>query len=581
MKKTKKTKEKKYTSPKSRESKSKIKYRSIKLINLILIILISSVVFLGVVGAIAQITLKKVNNNTDIIYNDQLVSIINVGEINNEFLTISYNVSRGIETPLYFEFDKEKKANNTLIKSSLVEYEKANSDKFQTGYMEKFKSDYADYMLIWEAVKLKKKEGNTSLTMEKGKLITLERSMFNSINGLIKYNKLAAEKLKVNSNNIYKDSVKMLYIINFAAILIITTLSIIIIKIFRHSLKEMIDELNVISQGDFTATINVSANNEFGMMKKSLAKMIDNVSNTLKSVTENSDCIVEQSHSLNLVSQEMNSASKQIATSIENVADGSISQSGKLLNIDETIIKLRREISNILSYIEELGEDSKTTGTIAEKGNEELGTLMVAIRSINSSFNNVNSEIVILSAKIQQINAITNMIKNISDKTNLLALNAAIEAARAGDAGKGFAIVAEAIRSLAEQSKQSSKEINVLVEDISSGANNVVNITGTVNGHLKIQNEAYDYTVNSFKKITDAVGDIQPKIEHINEMILGLGSEQDELIVRVDEVNIISKSNSDLSQQITASSQGKPHTRVLIYLTQQTEMHLTRRSGQG
>ncbi|MGH4119674.1 methyl-accepting chemotaxis protein [Clostridium sp.] len=467
-----------------------------------------------------------------------------------------YNVSRGIETPLYFEFDKEIKANNTLIKSSLVEYEKSNSDQFQTEYIEKFKSDYANYMLIWESVKVKKKEGNTSLTMEKGKLITLERSVFNSINGLIKYNKLAAEKLKVNSNNIYKDSVKVLYVINFAAIFIITTLSIIIIiKIFRRSLKEMIEEINVISQGDFTATINVSANNEFGTMKKSLGKMIDNVSNTLRTVADNSDCIVEQSHSLNLVSQEMNSASKQIATSIENVADGSISQSEKLLSIDETIIKLRREISNILSYIEELGEDSKTTGTIAETGNEEIGTLMVAMRSINSSFNNVNSEIVILSTKIQQINVITNMIKSISDKTNLLALNAAIEAARAGDAGKGFAIVAEAIRSLAEQSKQSSKEINVLVEDISSGASNVVNITDTVNGHLKIQNEAYDNTVNSFKKITNAVGDIQPKIKHINEMILGLGSEQDELIVKVDEVNIISKANSDLSQQITASSE--------------------------
>ncbi|MGH4122560.1 MAG: methyl-accepting chemotaxis protein [Clostridium sp.] len=555
MKKVNKINDKKSTNTKKQRTKGKTKSHSIKLINLILIILILSVIFLGLVGTIGQITVKKVNNNTDIIYNDQLVSIINIGEINNNFLTIRNNVSRGIESPLYYKFEKDIKASDGQIKGILEQYKKSSGDKYQTEHMEKIKKNYNDYMLMWEDIKIKKKEGNAALTLEVIKINTLEKNIITSIDGLIKYNKLAAEKLKINSSKIYKDGVKMLYIINIAAIFILTALSISIIKIIKHSLKELIEELNFISQGDFTANINISDNNEFGIMKKSLAKMIDNVSSTLKSVTENSDCIVEQSYSLNQVSQEMNLASKQIATSMESVAEGSISQSGNLLNIDETIIKLRHEIASILTYMEQLGNDSKTTENIAEKGNEEIRTLMVAMGSINSSFNSVNSEIAILSKKIQQINSISNMIKSISDKTNLLALNAAIEAARAGDAGKGFAIVAEAIRGLAEQSKDSSKEINILVEDISLGADNVVNITQKVNGHLKIQNEAYDNTVSSFKKIANAVGDIQPKIKYINERIIGLSSEQDELIVKVDKVNLISKENSELSQQITASSE--------------------------
>jgi methyl-accepting chemotaxis protein len=82
-----------------------------------------------------------------------------------------------------------------------------------------------------------------------------------------------------------------------------------------------------------------------------------------------------------------------------------------------------------------------------------------------------------------------------------------------------------------------------------------VNITQTVNGHLKIQNDVVDNTVNSFKKIANAVGDIKPKIGNINEMIIALGSKQDELIIKVDKVNLISKENSDLSEQITASSE--------------------------
>lgn len=555
MKKVKMLKNKDGKNPKIHRSKVKLKSRSIKLINLIVIILILSTVFLGVVGVLGQVSVRKVNNNTDKIYNEQLVSIINIGEIQSKFFTIRYNVSRGSESQFYYEFEKDIKSNNAQIKKTLEGYEKTNKDEYQKEYIKKIKKDYDEYMLMWEAIKVKKKEGNKALTMEINKLTTLERNISTSIDSLIKYNKLAAEILKINSNKVYNNSIKMLYIFNIAAIIILTTLSMSIIKAIKYSLKELIEELNFVSQGDFTANINANDSNEFGMMKKSLAKMIDNVSNTLRLVTENSDCIVEQSFSLSQVSQEMNLASKQIAVSIENVAEGSISQSGNLLIIDETIIKLRQEITSILSHIEELGEDSKITGNIAEKGNQELGTLMLAMTSINTSFNNVNNEILILSRKIEEISTITNMIKTISDKTNLLALNAAIEAARAGDAGRGFAIVAEEIRGLAEQSKESSKEINTLIKDISLGADNVVNITQTVNGHLKIQNDVVDNTVNSFKKIANAVGDIKPKIGNINEMIIALGSKQDELIIKVDKVNLISKENSDLSEQITASSE--------------------------
>ncbi len=555
MKKTKKTRDEKFTNPQNQKNKGKAKSHSVKLINLIIIILILSVIFLGVVGVIGQITVRKVNNNTDRIYSDQLVSIINIGEIHSKFSTIRYNVSRGTESQFYYEFEKDIKSNNEHIKKALEQYENSNKDEYQNEYIKKIKKDYSDYMLMWESIKVKKKEGNNSLTMEKNNLITLERNIITSTDGLIKYNKLAAEKLKINSSKIYNDGVKMLYIINISAIIILALLSFSIIKIIKNSLKELIEELNSVSQGDFTGKINVKDSNEFGMMKKSLAKMIDNVSNILKLVTDNSHCIVEQSFSLSQVSQEMNLASKQIAVSIENVAVGSLTQSSNLSNIDETIIKLRQEISSILCYIETLGKDSKITGDIAEKGKEELGTLMIAMGSINSSFNYVNKEILILSKKIEQINNITNMIKTISDKTNLLALNAAIEAARAGDAGRGFAIVAEEIRGLAEQSKDSSKEINILIKDISLGADNVVKITQTVNGHLKVQNDVVDNTVNSFNNIASAVEEIQPKIGYINEMIIGLSSKQDELIIKVDKVNLVSKENSDLSQQITASSE--------------------------
>jgi len=138
MKKNKRNVDKKCTSPQKKRINLKRKSPNIKLIDLIIIILILSVLFLGIVGTIGQLTVKKVNDNTDRIYNDQLVSIINIGEIQSKFLIIRYNVSRGVESQFYYEFEKDIKSSNEQIKRSLDQYENTNKDEYQKNYIGNF-----------------------------------------------------------------------------------------------------------------------------------------------------------------------------------------------------------------------------------------------------------------------------------------------------------------------------------------------------------------------------------------------------------------------------------------------------------
>ncbi|MEL7598049.1 MAG: methyl-accepting chemotaxis protein, partial [Clostridiaceae bacterium] len=286
-----------------------------------------------------------------------------------------------------------------------------------------------------------------------------------------------------------------------------------------YNVTQIKDGLEKMSQGDLTVNIKVNSGDEI----ESIAEYINNFSIKMKqameSVKSTSEKVMTQSINLSTVSEEMAASSQEVSATVQNVAQGAATQSNELMNMNSVINEFGEEINKAAKSIEEVNEKANIIKDKADSSSSDLEVLKESINDINLAFGDIQGKIEGLGNDIVQINEISNLINNIAKQTNLLALNAAIEAARAGEAGRGFSVVAEEIRHLAEQSQESSLNINSLLDVIMKDSNLVVNTSQNMKDKLSNQIVIIKNSTESFKDIIEEVEKIIPKINDVNSNI--------------------------------------------------------------
>ncbi|NLK21845.1 MAG: methyl-accepting chemotaxis protein [Epulopiscium sp.] len=539
----------------SKDSLKKESKKGIKIVTGIILILFFSITLLLFVGTLGYSSMGKIERNAEAIYEDRLLPIVKIGELQNQYYSIRYNLSRGTETTFYHEYDNRIKSSHKLIESIINEYDQIEMDENEAKYLEKFKKEYKDYLETWEVIKSTISEKGKVESLQQSKVKTIESNIDSSLQGLVRYNKSLAEGLKEENKAIYDNNLKFYIIIITISLFLLVSFSLVITRIIRKSMKLMIGNLDKISEGDFTEEISINGKNEFGIMRKALAKVSDEISNAFKLVKQSTSDIEVYSDDLASVAEQMSASAEQVSEAVQDVSKGALHQYNELQGISESVTEFGMELDSIVISIEDVHENAMNTNTMAKGGNEKLESLMSSIKSIESLFGTVIEKIERLGVNISSITTITNMINAISDQTDLLALNAAIEAARAGEAGKGFAVVADEIRKLAEQSKRASKNIDDMINMIEEESDTVIETTDDVKNHLVAQTEEVNSTIESFKEIIRSIESILPQIDAVSKSIFVINGNKDGIVEKVKTVSLYAEGTSATSNQIAASSE--------------------------
>jgi len=537
---------------------SKFSSKNIRIIKSFIILSTISLLTTLVIGILSFVTINSAYNNLKLMYTSCLQREIIFNSLNIHLNTLRENGSLQIEKRESRYKDNVK----TEIDNISEDLETFKSLEFSGDDITELNKMVDEQFRILKdtcnsITQLKNTDPTSQEINDRHKLNFqgAESNFLSSISTIIAKNKTDAEGLFNKTKETFFYGILVLIIFFIISIILTTLISIIVIRSLKKSIKSFTSILDNIAIGDFSINIETGENSEIGIMKKNLAHSINSVSNIFKDIKEGSSVTLEKAEVLSLVSKEMDETMQDVATAVQSMAKGTSIQSNELIMINETFSELGNEIKNIATSIKNVDERTKEVDNNAQNSSTQLLILIEAINKVSNSFENVSGKIQGLGAKISEINKITNVINNIAEETNLLSLNSSIEAARAGAAGNGFAVVANAIKKLAEQSKKSANDISKLIIDISNESGVVVNTTNGVNQELKQQINIIENSIEDFRIIIKAINNILPQVEEINNTVVEINNKKDKIIEKIHDAAKISEENTAASEEIAASTE--------------------------
>lgn len=530
------------------------KLKDIKITNLVTLLSVLAITLVLLIGVRAIRETKKVNNNIEKIYEYRLIPITDVADINANYLNIRIQINRSnIEySP---DFNKKIKEYDAKIQEYVEKYKTSNMDDDEVKFLNYFQKQYNQYMEVWEKVNSYTSRGEKIKSEDLKSFDEYGNNIAKTIESLMKYNKVDADKIKFNSDSIYNQVINTFTIIIIISLIVFGVIAYFIRRSIKYSAKDIINKLQSIAKGDFTPNIETDSKNEFGVMKKALAETLGNISSLLEEIKEKALFIERSSEGLSAVSEEMTSSSSNVALAMQDVARGSGEQTEDLVNISNILSDFGKRIEDIVSAIKNIDNNANQVDKMAENNESNMQVIVKELGLLKGDFNNFVNLIVELGKNISNINEITNLINDIAEQTNLLALNAAIEAARAGESGKGFAVVADEIRKLAEQSKVSSESINKLIINISDKTEILINSTDTMDAELESQINKVNNSIVNISKMIGAIAEIIPQINSVSRSAASIEENKNIILQKVESTSAVAEEVSASTEEIVAASE--------------------------
>ncbi|UUM32936.1 methyl-accepting chemotaxis protein [Vibrio japonicus] len=311
-------------------------------------------------------------------------------------------------------------------------------------------------------------------------------------------------------------------------------------------LNKLIDNTGLISDGDLRVRMNLTRNDELGHMSVQIDKMLDKLQSTLK--TAHNSAQISSNMASNIAQ-----ASEEAATSVH-------SQHAQLELLSTAMTEMSATINDVAHNAEATAESTSKVMEHTEQNDHTMEATSKAISDVSRDISMANELVSELQAGVNEISKVVSVIRDVSEQTNLLALNAAIEAARAGEQGRGFAVVADEVRNLASRTQKSTNEVQHTIDTLIEHAERTFVA-------MQSSNDNVDSSVNASNQTREQLNVIVAEMQNANDMVaqIAAASEQQssvasEMNQNVTSIHLSANEVLQASQTLAEESQEMANT---------------------
>ena len=489
-------------------------------------------------GAFALMQMSNMREQSDEVDNNWLPSVMAVGEINQDLLRV-----RALTMRLLINRDPQALASNESklndVKRNLgaaqkryealivLPRERELFDRFQA--KEKTYLQHQGEVMALSA----RNQVPEAVTELNGEMSQMADELAVTLNELLDLNRSNANQATVLARDVFSESRRWVIGMVLVTGVMTIALALLLTRSIVVPLSQSLKLAEGVAEGDLTGDIAISGKDEPARLLQALKTMQQSLRDTIRRISESSS--------------QLASASEELSCVTEDATRGLHQQSQEIEQAATAVNQMTAAVEEVASNAVATSEASRESDRIARHGREQVHQTVLSIESLADDVNTNVERVGDLAQKVYGISKVLDVIRAIAEQTNLLALNAAIEAARAGEAGRGFAVVADEVRALAKRTQQSTREIELMIGGIQQGTEEAVS-------SMQQSNSRAHTTLEVAKAAGVALEDIATAFTQINErnLVIASASEQQAAVAREVDRNLMNI--RDLAMQSSAGA---------------------------